>query len=38
LKAPTVYHFPQLYLNSGVSSVVTFTVKWLRNITQYPGD
>jgi len=38
LKAPTVYQFPQLYLNPGDSSAVMFTVKWFRDITHCPGD
>jgi len=38
LKAPTVYHFPHLYLNPGESSAVTFTVKWFRDIIQCLGD
>jgi len=38
LKAPTVHQFSHLYLNPGESSAVTFTVKWFRDITQWPGD
>jgi hypothetical protein len=36
LKAPTFYQFPPLYLNPGESSLVTFTVKGFRVITQCP--
>jgi hypothetical protein len=36
LKAPTVYQFPPLYTNPRESSLVTFTVKWFRVITQCP--
>ena len=38
LKAPTVYHFPQLYLNPGQSIEVTFTIKCFHDITQCLGD